>query len=141
MKKVFLCFACWFLLLHASGQSINQSEKSQSYYLKKSKRQKTTGWILLGGGVATTFVGIGVASSELISGSLSGSSNNSSAADVVLLTGLAAMIGSIPVFISAHKNKRRAVAAISFRNQPLRFTDKKSVTSTLLPTVSLKISL
>jgi hypothetical protein len=109
MKKGFLSVAFLIFLLHAFGQSPTQPAPAQWEYLYKSKRQKTNGWILLGGGLATTFLGIAVGNA----GTLNGTSGGGSGGAVMALAGIGAMVGSIPVFISAGKNKRRAAAALA----------------------------
>jgi len=137
MKRGFLCFAFLCLLLSAFGQSPNQPAMTQLDYLQKSKRQKKTGWLMLGGGLATIFLGAAIGTGE----ALNGSSGGGSAADVVALAGLGAMVGSIPVFISAGKNKRRAATAISFTNQPSLFMHQKSTAWKVLPSLSVTFTL
>ncbi|CAN5751965.1 hypothetical protein BH10BAC2_BH10BAC2_07120 [soil metagenome] len=52
MKKYILLFILAFAIGKSFGQNPANSIKTKDYYLHKSKNQKTTGWILLGSGVA-----------------------------------------------------------------------------------------
>lgn len=78
--------------------------RSQDYYEKKSKNQKKTAWILLGSGVALFAGGIVVASRQ---------NDDGPAAAVPLVfmsgTGIVTSLVSIPFFISAGSNKRKAM--------------------------------
>jgi len=86
-------------------------------YLKKSKSQKTIAWVLLGGGSVLTTIGLGVA----LSGGLDcafGDPNcdrNQTLANILAISGSAAILGSIPLFIAAGKNKRKAAASVFFK--------------------------
>ena len=57
MKKILLCFAGIVLVLHSFGQAIN-SPLTKEDYLKKAKRQKTIGSILIGAGLVAGSVGL-----------------------------------------------------------------------------------
>ena len=70
------------------------------------REQKTLGWILLGGGIGTSLVGL----SQLnFAGSRDGPVNNTPGA-ILFFTGLAATITSFPVFASAKRNRKRALS-------------------------------
>ncbi len=80
-------------------------------YLKKSRKQQTAAWLLLGGGFAFTATGILVASNELSNNLVNifnpEEQKSSTASTVLLVTGAAAMVGSIPLFIASSNNKKR----------------------------------
>jgi hypothetical protein len=81
-------------------------------YLQKSKKQKTTAWILLAGGTTVGFIG-------LTKFNFAGSEDpefSNTPATVMFFSGIAVAITSIPFFNASKKNKRRA-AAISIKNQ------------------------
>ena len=78
--------------------------RSQEYYEKSSKNKKTAAWIILGSGVALFAGGIIVASQH----------NDEAAEAAVPLvfmsgTGIVTSLVSIPFFISAGSNKRKAM--------------------------------
>lgn len=77
-------------------------------YLKKSRRQKTTGWILLGTGMALVITGIAVAYSV-------DEDPVGSAVSLVFLSGpgIVTSLISIPFFVASKRSRRRAMAASS----------------------------
>lgn len=94
MKKTII----FSMLLILSAMSFSQD------YLKKSKSQKTAAWLLLGGGIAL----------DVIAAAWAGSDFSSSGPDVLFVVGSASIVGSIPLFIAAARNKRKAKAATGF---------------------------
>lgn len=98
-------------------------EMSKQDYLDKSRNQKTTGFILLGGGVAMIAVGSALFMGDLADTAISctylncSSGSGMESGTVIFTVGGLAALGSIPVFISSRKNARKA-AQVSFRNEP-----------------------
>lgn len=97
-------------------------------YLNKSRTQKTAAWWLLGGGLLLSGIGTAISFTEsvdVVANSVAGifsgnnnTSNSTSAVGPILgVSGLVMMAGSIPLFISAGKNKHRAILAV--RDQPV----------------------
>lgn len=114
MKKIILCMVVLMLSVSTFSQQTTSSQKmTKEDYLMKSKRQKTAGWVLLGGGAAL-----------ILAGDLIGNSNEASFGDAgtgIIMAGLGviSMIVSIPVFLAATKNKRRGnnmTASLNFLN-------------------------
>lgn len=107
MKKL-----AWILVMLAIsnaswGQMIAQNTRiEQPDYLQKSRNQKTGAWILLGGGAALTVVGI-----VAFDRNFEVLSDNESGLGEAILTGvgICSMAGSIPLFVSAAKNKKKAM--------------------------------
>jgi hypothetical protein len=81
-------------------------------YLKKSKSQKTAAWILLGAGT----IGV-IASAAVITDNYYESSGTGSEA-IYFLSSMS-MIASVPLFITAAKNKGRAEILLRYENVPL----------------------
>ena len=106
-------------------------------YLKTSKRQKTAAIVLLSVGAA--FV---ITSTALVADDLEDWDGGNSAAveSALFLTGAAAMLGSIPLFISAGKNRRRALS-ISLKNERTEMIQGNIVHLRSLPSVNFRISL
>jgi len=118
MKKLILLVAATAMINLAFCQvsNINDNQntiKSLTYRLK-AKKQKTAAWICLGGGFAlmTTAVVIDLANvpGEIVSTLVFGEEDqsNSTASTILSTIGGVAMLGSIPLFISAAKNKHKA---------------------------------
>lgn len=137
------------LLVVLSAASFSQQtnpapQLTNQDYLQKSKKQKTTAWILLAGGAALSITGAILSSHTLINiliDPLNPESTSGSDADViVLLTGAAAMLGSVPLFISAGKNKRKAMS-LSFKMEQVPQLQIASLVNKPTPSVSLKIKL
>lgn len=110
MKKTILSIVFLAFSLASFSQSTPPAHTSD-YYLAKSKRQRNTAWIMLGGGVALIGLGVVITAAPTMS-----TDHGNTAADVMGLVGFTSSLGSIPMFISASKNKRKA-AALSFNLQ------------------------
>jgi len=135
MKKI-IVFA---VLLIVSVASFSQQTNSHPVlnkqdYLKKSKNQKTTAWVLLGGGAALILVG------DLIGNSKESSFSDAGTGVVIAGIGALSMLGSIPLFIASGKNKRKAMS-MSFKNEMMRQLQTGSFVNRSVPSLSLKISL
>ncbi len=61
MKKIIISLTLLLFIVNLFGQT---PALSKDYYLKKSKNQKTVGWVMLGGGVAMTTIGIVIAGGQ-----------------------------------------------------------------------------
>ena len=139
------------LLLVISINALSQQPDSLktftgSDYLKKSKNQKKAAWIFLGSGFAVSAAGlivstIGVA--EEFTGVFTGQeSKKFETGAVIFYIGVAAMLTSIPFFVIASKNKKRAAgisASFKFDNR-LLVTQAVMMKSTY-PAIALKIPL
>lgn len=136
MKKIIICV---LLLITAIATFSQQTTPSPSLtkqdYLKKSKHQKTVAWILLGGGIFST----GLSTVRLNFAGSEGEENNSNRT-VFLVTGLAAIGASIPFFISASKNKKKA-ADVSFRMEKAPRIQQGSFVYRSYPALSFRLNL
>ena len=143
MKKI-IVFA---LLLIISATSFSQQTKpspalTKQDYLKKSKNQKTAAWLLLGGGAAITTLGIALGTSGVVDEVFTGDSKSFDAATVLIPVGLLSMVGSVPLFIAASKNKRKAENISAFLKIEHRSdVQQSSVVKTFYLAVSVKICL
>ena len=143
MKQILLC-----LLLSLAATSFAQDTDTTKHilatdYLKKSKNQKTAAWIMLIGGTVATTIGIGVALGSGLD-CVFGDPNcgrNQTLADVLSITGSAAVLGSIPLFIAAGKNRRKAAASVSFKMENATNIYQYAVTNARYPAVAIQIRL
>ena len=100
MKKYFVILLLMVFAFNASSQQLkNKEQKTSIDYLKKGKKQKTTGFILLGGGVAM-FTGGAIAMEH--------SQSKGENEFPFVVGGLAMTLTSIPFFISSASNKHKA---------------------------------
>jgi hypothetical protein len=134
-------------LIGFSSQTFAQEMNKQDY-LDKSRKQKTTGYILLGGGVTLLVVGsiIYMTNGVELVGSCIGLNCSSSAANgvgsgvaMITIGGLAAL-GSIPFFISSSKNINKAVH-LSFRNEPTNIPKYAGNIPRSVPSITYSIHL
>ena len=147
MKK--LLFVILMLAIGSSAFSqptIEPAPSVQTNYLKKSKKQKTAAWILLGGGAIVSTIGTVIASNNVVDeiGSLFDDTHDAGYATGVSLmgVGIAAMAGSIPLFIVSGKNRRKAIAAsVSIDIKRNYRAESFTVKSSACPALTLKLSL
>ena len=113
MKKVVLTLFLLFSFSWAESQvidSLNVESKQEIYdfHYAKSKKQKKTGFILLGSGIAATGAGLLIAANSNV---LSDDGGFGTGAGLVLVGSVATVV-SIPYLISSGVNKRRAAAYV-----------------------------
>jgi hypothetical protein len=116
-------------------------------YLKKSKNQKTTAWVLVCGGAALMLTGALIPQGEFTSSGNfwddlwgGGHYENDETRSAFGTAGFLAMLGSIPFFVSARKNKRQA-AALSIKNERIPMLQQGSFVYQPIPSLTLKFSL
>ena len=119
-----------------SKPHLNQTDID--HLLKKSKNQKIAAWCMLGGGTLLVLIGFGGAAAEGYDNSWGGTPEYSSTPDILLVSGLLSMAGSIPLFISSGKNKRKARAMVgtTYYPNPLSPTHFKT-----MPSAGIQISI
>jgi len=135
MKKLTICFFLLLLTIVSFGQSTAvKPDLSYDQYMKKSVRQNKLGWILLGGGIGVSTASILLATQIYV---------NNEATFVLVGIGVCMFTItsplSIPFFISAHHNKKKAMS-LSIKNETT-FVLYKLFFPARIPSVSLKINL
>lgn len=119
---------------------------SKQDYLDKSRRQKTTAFVLLGGGLVVGTVGFVIAGTKAADDLLNCIGlNNCEGSNYGLETGMIivgglATIGSLPLFISAGNNKKRAFE-LSFKPQPTNIPKYAGNIPRAVPSITYTISL
>ncbi|MGQ0738924.1 MAG: hypothetical protein ACT4OJ_07700 [Bacteroidota bacterium] len=148
MKKIFV-----LLLLFTSTGCIGQETTTppamtKSDYLARAKRQNTAAWVTLGGGFAISTVGMIVGNEEVKTdiGNLFRleDTRKTYAGGILLIAGGVTMLGSIPFFVSATENRKKAADAplslkLKMETQP--FIRQGSLVKTPYPAISLRIAL
>jgi len=155
MKLVLFITTILFTRYTSSSQQINPYPVlTKQDYLKKSKNEKTTAWILAGGGLVMSSVTLAIAANENAESTTNflttvadlSTNNDSNTDDKTSLTGIffyigaACIISSVPLFISASKNKRKAMS-LSFINQSLPQIQNNNFVYRAIPSLKLKISI
>lgn len=130
MKKIILFFLLLTMSAVSFGQQTNSSPAlTKQDYLKKSKGQKTAAWICLGIGVACLATAApGDVTFDVL--------------PVLVIGGGGLVLGSIPLFIAASRNKRKAKTASAFLKMETAPVIQGSEAFTRsIPVVAVKISL
>src|SRR5688572_3672925 len=116
-KAITLTLLLAFVTVSFSQQAVQKHSLTQADYLQKSKKQKKTAMIFLGGGAALIVTGLVIPQGEPtgfqfdpISGGFYEGHKNDGIKGALVLTGVVSMLGSIPFFIASGKNKKRAKA-------------------------------
>jgi len=132
MKKT----SCTIMLLAISLKLLSQQIPTPNVdYLEKSKKQKTTGWLLLGGGFLITGIAA-VANSGVCIGP---GCTKKKFPIVPVAIGGAAMVSSVPFFIASSKSKKKAIT-ISLKREIAPLPEKHGFVSTSIPSLNLKLS-
>lgn len=115
---VFLCL--WLIPQFSSGQELETSsyeskQEMYEYYSSNQRKLKKTGFILLGAGVASMAVGYTVA--------VNSSLDDFEPGMLLTTVGYMSVTASIPLFIIAGSNKRKAKALVQMgRHQMMDMT-------------------
>jgi hypothetical protein len=122
------------MLVVSSSLFSQQPLLTEEAYLKKSKSQKTAAWVLFGGGLGMVSGGIAI---NLSGGILNG---NGSKGLWLSYVGGATVLSSIPLFITASKNKRKA-ALMSYKMEKLPVIQQQGLVNSFVPALSIRIPL
>ena len=147
MKKTIILSLLLIIATATFSQQTNPLPAlTKQNYLQKSKNQKTAAWILVAGGAALIVTGAIVWANEVNKraetdpfGGLVAVYTTTSGYWIVA-AGLVAAAGSIPLFIAASKNKRKAMS-LSFKKETVPHLQKNSFVNRSIPSLSLKINL
>jgi hypothetical protein len=137
MKKVITGIVI-LMLCHTvfSQQQTPAPTLTKQDYLQKSKSQKTTAWILLGGGAALV-----VAGSALFADDFNlYEADSGTGGGVMMVAGAVAVGASVPFFIASARNKGRASAmAAGIKLEQNNMIGQNGLVFRNYPAVTLKI--
>jgi hypothetical protein len=143
-----LLFLCCLSLASFSQHIQHQQIRDEAFYLKKSKRLKTAGWILFAAGVsfiATAFImpeGKLVEDGICIGPYCSDKYKNDGIRTAFFITGAASALASIPFFIISDKNQKKAKSISGIINMERTvLIQQNSVINTSYPSAGLRINL
>ena len=115
MKKIIILpLLLVFTTVSFSQQIVQKQPLTKTDYLQKSKKQKKTAMIFLGGGATLIVASLIIPQGEPTGFQITPYLNfyeghkNDGIKGALFLTGAVSMLGSIPFFIASGKNKRRA---------------------------------
>lgn len=111
--------------------------QSKAEYLEKAKRQKTAAWVCLGAGFGVSVIGL---TQINVAGSDNGKVNNTPGT-ILLAAGVAAEIISIPLFVAASKNKKKAISMAFHKINTATLGTNGFVSNTKIPAITLQIKL
>jgi len=130
------------------SQQTNPQQKTVSKdFLKKSKNQKKVGRILLIGGTGLLITSFVIPRGDLVHDGIcvgyfcSDEYKNDNIKTALFLVGVASDLASIPFFIAAKKNKKRAMnVSTSFKMENAPVIQHTAFVNRSLPAFSVKIS-
>jgi hypothetical protein len=135
MKKIFyLALLIAMATASFSQQPATKTALTREEYLQKSKNQKTTAWILLGGGAALSTGAMIWAVQDLFS--------PDQGQGALFIAGVSAMAGSIPLFIAAARNKRKAAempVTITTKLENARTFQNRQLHTTFYPAITVRL--
>lgn len=143
MKKIIVCSTLLVLIMSTtfSQQSNPSLNFTKQDYLQKSKKQKTCAWVLLGGGTALSLTGFFVYQHSLVGETADRDNNGYNPTGLALFfSGIGCMVGSIPLFGAASRNKFKALS-LSLKNDSFLQIQKNSFVNRQFPSLSFKINL
>ena len=136
----------FLLLLGVSATTFSQETVpspalTKNDYLKKSKTQNTVGWVLVGAGAGLIAVSFATTNLDDFGDSIFyGDDSGLNTGAALFVSGVVVAVSSIPLFIAAGKNKRKAMS-ISFKLQPVPHMTKTYLTNFKTPSLTLKVEL
>lgn len=134
MKNIILLFIVLLITASSFSQQKNTNpELTKQGYPGKGKRQRITSAILLGGGFFCVTMG-----GKMGGKCASGFSNV--AGGVLMISGLAAMVTSVPLFSISFVNKGKG-KSLSFNNQTIPQNASGSFSLKAIPALKIKINL
>ena len=145
MRKIFLILLLLTLSLYSFSQKGTNSFDKE-YYLKRSNGQKNAGFFLVFGGGVLVTVGfftwsIGFKEGlDLFDTDGDDGASKTTTGTALVITGAAISLGSIPFFIAAGKNKKKAMS-LSIKLQSVPQLKETYLTNFKTPSLTLKIQL
>ena len=143
MKKIILLLSTVLVVNSIFSQQINSKPVlTKQDYLKKSKTQKTVGWILAGAGAGMSVLAIATTDYDDLANVLQGDNSSINTKSAFLIIGGITAVSSIPFFISSGKNNRRAMTAttsLKFEKLPEHLPG--NIQRNIYPALSININL
>ena len=141
MKKFITFFAFLLVAVTLYSQEISGTVLNSDYFLLKSKKQYTTGRILLGVGTTMAIVGLIGFNENFVVFGPGGDSQKADIYGSIFAAGLVMDMVSIPAFVSASQNKRKAFM-VKIDHQNLLPPDNRMLAfqQYFIPSVTLRLA-
>jgi hypothetical protein len=142
MKNCMAFLMLFILSINSFGQMKRQAPVLTSdEFMEKSKKQKTAGWIALGGGAALLTIAKVFPEGEFVRNGFGGPKHKNDIIRMVALTaGFVSVLYSPALFIESGRNKRRAMG-VGFKMDNVPQFQKSSMVYENVPSINLKIGL
>ena len=141
MKKITIVLLLFILSIATFSQQTDPPPSlTKQDYLKKSKSQRTAGWILAGTGTGLVLVAFATTDLGDIGDAINGDNSGLNRGTALFVTGGIVALSSIPLFIIASKNKRKAMS-LSFKNEISTQIQRNKYVHTRIPSLNIKINL
>jgi hypothetical protein len=146
MKRIMITMLILIIATDCFAQMTDQKGPlTTTDYLQKSKKQKTTAWVLLGGGAALITIGALIPEGE-VTGDLFPypvtTNKNDGIRAAFILAGGGSMLASIPFFLASSKNRRKGRAAtVFFDAEKVPVLHKTSISNKSIPALVFRIRL
>lgn len=141
MKNGIILFLSLLVVINVFGQyPTNQPEiKNYGYNYSKYKTQAKTGAILCMGGTTMAMVGVVGVMLNFDLGDNSDKNKRAETFSYIFLVGAVADMVSIPFFISARANKRKASLTFNFQNDYLLKSSTSALNAQPVPSLTLSV--
>jgi len=148
MKKALLCLLLLQLVTASFSQQPDPAKSfSREALLKKRSQQNTAAHVMLWGGLAAIITGTTIDQSVNFDGPRGWFGTRTRGTDkyqhtgaFIACTGFASVLGSIPFFFLAAKNRNKAMQ-LSLKNETIPAMAKQGIVRHPVPSLSLKIKL
>ena len=129
MKNIVICSMLLMFTISSYCQQTQPTTKTSEEYLKLSKSQKTGGFVLLGiGAITLTTAAVGDFDFDTLG--------------IVVVVGSVFTLTSIPLFIAASRNKKKAKkASLGFKFERIQKLQTVAVRFHSIPGISLRLNL
>lgn len=120
----------------AFSQKTEKNTLTKADYLQRVRNKKLGAWLLIGGGTAMVVGGLAINWDQPFFGA--GTRPNKGL--WLSYVGCASLLGSIPLFISAHKDKKKA-ASLAINLLDIKWPEQNGLVLLKQPALSLRIPL
>lgn len=139
MKKIFFFFLGLLFFTGMSAQVADSSRQQASDLLRKANKQNTAGWIILGGGAGLAAAGLIIGVATVWPSIIEGDNTGTDIGGAMIVTGLAGMVGSIPVFIASGKNRKKAATMVLIKMENSSYMNQYTMAEKRYPAVAFNV--
>jgi hypothetical protein len=138
--KIIIFLLSIAMAMEAGAQTKYESSAAADLMVK-SRKQKTAAWVLLGSGAVLSSIGLVVGLSTAFDALLEGDTDSGNAGGVLLVAGLAGIVGSVPLFMASAKNARKSRGYLAFKLERSATVFTKGPRINQYPAIAISIRL